>query len=70
MNMNELLNQVFDKDTIINMIDDFEKELSNMFGFYEVNEKEVKIFRLHPKSTTFIFTLDENQKIISIKMEH
>lgn len=70
MNMNKLLNQVFDKDKIINTIDDFEKELSNMFGFCEVNEKEVKIFRLHPESTTFIFTLDENQKIISIKMEH
>ena len=29
MNMNKLLNQVFDKDKIINTIDDFEKELSN-----------------------------------------
>lgn len=70
MNMNELLNQVFDKDKIINTIDDFERELSNTFGYYKVNENVIKVFRLHPESTTLIFTLDENQKIISIKIEH
>ena len=70
MNMNKLLNQVFDKDKIINTIDDFERELSNTFGYYKVNENVIKVFRLHPESTTLIFTLDENQEFISIKIEH
>ena len=63
MKLKQLLNTVFDPDKVVEAIGDFEKELTEIFGYAKTDKNVIEVYRIHPDSTTFIFELDKTKKL-------